>query len=53
MIAKGHQLVFSGAYGLAGREHHIPNQMDTRFRIGSMNKMFTATAVLRLAQAGN
>jgi D-alanyl-D-alanine carboxypeptidase len=52
MIAKGRQVLFSGAYGLADREHAIPNRLDTRFRIGSMNKMFTATAVLQLAQAG-
>jgi D-alanyl-D-alanine carboxypeptidase len=52
MIAKGRMLVFSGAYGLADREHHIANRLETRFRIGSMNKMFTATAVLQLAQAG-
>ena len=52
MIAKGRKVVFSGAYGSADREHHIPNRLDTRFRIGSMNKMFTATAVLQLAQAG-
>ena len=51
-IAKGHKVVFSGAYGLADRERHIANRTDTRFRIGSMNKMFTATAVLQLAQAG-
>jgi CubicO group peptidase (beta-lactamase class C family) len=37
---------------LADREHDTPNRLDTRFRIGSMNKMFTATAVLQLAQAG-
>lgn len=52
MIAKGRQVLFSGAYGLADRERKISNQLDTRFRIGSMNKMFTATAVLQLAQAG-
>jgi D-alanyl-D-alanine carboxypeptidase len=52
MIAKGRKVVFSGAYGSADREQHIPNRRDTRFRIGSMNKMFTATAVLQLAQAG-
>ena len=51
-IAKGRNLVFSGAYGMANREHQVPNRVDTRFRIGSMNKMFTATAVLQLAQAG-
>jgi CubicO group peptidase (beta-lactamase class C family) len=52
MIAKGRKLVFSGAYGQASREHREPNRLDTRFRIGSMNKMFTATAVLQLAQSG-
>ena len=51
-IAKGHKIVFSGAYGPADRERNIPNRLDTRFRIGSMNKMFTATAVLQLAQLG-
>jgi CubicO group peptidase (beta-lactamase class C family) len=52
MIAKRNKLVFSGAYGPADRENHVPNRLDTRFRIGSMNKMFTAAAVLQLAQAG-
>jgi CubicO group peptidase (beta-lactamase class C family) len=52
MISKGRKVVFSGAYGLADREHRIANRLETRFRIGSMNKMFTATAVLQLAQAG-
>src|SRR3984957_12441801 len=51
-VAKGRKLVFSGAYGMADRERQVPNRVDTRFRIGSMNKMFTATAVLQLAQAG-
>jgi D-alanyl-D-alanine carboxypeptidase len=46
IVAKGHKVVFSGAYSSADREHHIANRLDTRFRIGSMNKMFTATAVL-------
>lgn len=52
MIARGTKEVFAGAYGMADRENHIANRLDTRFRIGSMNKMFTATAVLQLAQAG-
>ena len=51
-VAEGRKLVFSGAYGIADREHQLPNRVDTRFRIGSMNKMFTATTVLQLAQAG-
>jgi D-alanyl-D-alanine carboxypeptidase len=46
------KVLFSGAYGLADRDKKIANTLDTRFRIGSMNKMFTAVAVLQLAQAG-
>jgi len=46
------RVVFSGAYGLADRERTIPNTLDTRFRVGSMNKMFTAVAILQLVQAG-
>jgi CubicO group peptidase (beta-lactamase class C family) len=44
--------VFEHAYGLADRAQKIPNALDTRFRIGSMNKMFTATAIMQLVQAG-
>jgi CubicO group peptidase (beta-lactamase class C family) len=44
--------IFTEAYGLADRERKIPNTMKTRFRIGSMNKMFTAVAILQLVQAG-
>ena len=52
LVAKNGQLLFSGAYGLADREKKIPNKLDTRFRIGSMNKMFTAVSVLQLVEAG-
>jgi D-alanyl-D-alanine carboxypeptidase len=44
-------VLFSDAYGLADREKRIVNTIDTRFRIGSMNKMFTAVATLQLVQA--
>ena len=52
LIAKSGKPIFTGAYGLADREKKVPNKLDTQFRIGSMNKMFTAVAVLQLAQAG-
>ena len=51
MIAKDRKPVLAEAYGLADREHKIPNMLKTRFRIGSMNKMFTAVAALQLAEA--
>jgi D-alanyl-D-alanine carboxypeptidase len=52
LVARNGKVVVSAAYGMADREKKIPIVRDTRFRIGSMNKMFTATAVLQLAQAG-
>jgi D-alanyl-D-alanine carboxypeptidase len=52
LVAKNGKPVFAQAYGLADREHKVPDTLKTRFRIGSMNKMFTATAALQLAQAG-
>ena len=52
LLAKDGKAVFTAAYGLADREKKIPNKLDTRFRIGSMNKMFTAVSVLQLVQAG-
>ena len=52
MVAKGGKVIFKGAYGMADRENKIPNTLETKFRIGSMNKMFTATSILQLVQAG-
>ncbi len=51
LIARDGKPIFAQAYGLADREHHIPNSLKTRFRIGSMNKMFTAVAILQLVSA--
>ncbi|MGB8151735.1 MAG: serine hydrolase domain-containing protein [Candidatus Cybelea sp.] len=52
LVAKDGQPVFARAYGLADREHDIANTLETRFRMGSMNKMFTAVATLQLVAAG-
>jgi CubicO group peptidase (beta-lactamase class C family) len=52
LVAKDGEVLFSEAYGLADREREIPNTLQTRFRIGSMNKMFTAVAILQLVEVG-
>ena len=52
IVAKDGKPLFAEAYGLADRDRKVPNTLRTRFRIGSMNKMFTAVATLQLAQAG-
>lgn len=52
LVAKDGKTVFAQAYGLADREKKTPNTLKTRFRLGSMNKMFTAVATLQLVQNG-
>ena len=52
LIARRGRPVYQSAWGPADRERRIPNRLATRFRNGSMNKMFTAVAVLTLVQAG-
>jgi D-alanyl-D-alanine carboxypeptidase len=52
LVAKNGKTIFSNAYRLADRANKIPNTLDTLFRLGSMNKMFTAVATLQLVQAG-
>jgi CubicO group peptidase (beta-lactamase class C family) len=52
MVTKNGKVIFSGAYGMADREKKIKNELDTQFRIGSMNKMFTAVSVMQLVQSG-
>jgi CubicO group peptidase (beta-lactamase class C family) len=52
LLAKDGKPIFTGAYGMADREKKTPNTLTTKFRIGSMNKMFTAVSILQLVQAG-
>jgi D-alanyl-D-alanine carboxypeptidase len=40
------------AWGFSDRAAQEPNTVDTRFRLGSMNKIITAVAVLQLVEAG-
>jgi CubicO group peptidase (beta-lactamase class C family) len=52
LLAKGDQLLFEQAYGFADHAFNVPNKVDTKFNLGSMGKMFTAVAILQLAQRG-
>jgi CubicO group peptidase (beta-lactamase class C family)/outer membrane lipoprotein-sorting protein len=52
LVSKNGKPFFKKAYGMADKERNIPNRINTRFCIGSMNKMFTATAVAQLVVQG-
>ena len=44
--------VFSKGYGLANVEHQVPNTPQTKFRLGSITKQFTAMAIMILKEQG-
>src|SRR5688572_11445932 len=52
LVARNGVPVFFKAYGLADREKKIPNDIRTRFNLGSINKMFTQAAIRQLVAAG-
>ena len=52
LVARNGEVLLEDAWGLADRKAGTPNTTDTKFRIGSMNKMFTAVATLQLVEAG-
>ncbi len=52
LIAKDGRPIFKKAYGLADKSAKAPNRTDTKFNLGSMNKMFTAVAIAQLAEQG-
>lgn len=52
LLAKNGMPVFQRAYGMADRERHIANNLETAFNLGSINKAFTQIAILQLNAAG-
>ena len=52
LLARDGKPFYTKACGLASKAFNVPNRLDTKFNLGSMNKMFTAVAVAQLAQQG-
>jgi CubicO group peptidase (beta-lactamase class C family) len=52
LIAREDDVLLVQAAGEASKRFHVPNNIDTKFNLGSMNKMFTSTAVVQLAEKG-
>jgi CubicO group peptidase (beta-lactamase class C family) len=52
LVVKGEEVLLSKGYGKANLEHDIANTPDTKFRIGSISKQFTAAAILKLQEQG-
>ena len=52
LIAKDGKIIFQRSYGYADITTKQPNTAATEFRVGSLTKMFTSTAILQLAENG-
>lgn len=52
LVARDGKPLFRKGYGWANREWNVPNVPESKFRLGSITKQFTATAILQLVEAG-
>ncbi len=52
LLAKNGKPIFHQAYGLANKTYSAPNHLDTKFNLGSINKIFTKIAMAQFAEQG-
>lgn len=52
LVAKDGKVIFKKGYGMANMEWDIPNSPNTKHRLGSVTKQFTAMLILQLAAEG-
>jgi len=50
VVARDGTVLYTEAVGEANKEHHVPNTLETRFNISSVQKSFIATVIMQLAQ---
>ena len=51
-VVHDQEVVWTRGYGFADRENGVAATPETLFRVGSVTKLFTATAILQLRDAG-
>ncbi len=52
MVVKKGQTIYQKAFGQANKEWNVANTNDTKYRIGSITKQFTAACILQLEEQG-
>jgi CubicO group peptidase (beta-lactamase class C family) len=52
LLARDGKVIFKNSYGTANKDFNAPNRIDTKFNLGSMNKMFTSVAIAQLVERG-
>lgn len=51
-IVVDQELIWTGSYGYANIEQQVPASSNTLYRIASISKLFTATSIVQLRDAG-
>lgn len=52
LVAENGRIIYKRGFGFANFEWEIPNTPDTKFRLGSITKQFTAAVILQLVNEG-
>ena len=52
LLAKEGKILYAKAFGEANKSYNIKNNLDTKFNIASMGKMFTGVSILQLEERG-
>jgi CubicO group peptidase (beta-lactamase class C family) len=52
LVARDGKVLLRKGYGMANVELEVPNTPQTKFRLGSISKQFTAMAIAQLAERG-
>lgn len=52
LLAKDGKVLYAAAFGNANKDFGAPNTIDTKFNLGSMNKMFTSVIIAQLVEQG-
>jgi len=52
LVAENGKVIFKKGFGMANMEWEVPNQPDTKHRLGSVTKQFTAMLILQLVEEG-
>lgn len=52
LVRKNSKTVYAGSFGMANRQHRVPNKVTTKYKAASITKAFTAVLILRLYEQG-
>jgi len=52
LVAEKGKVIYKKGFGLADMEWNIPNQPDTKHRLGSITKQFTSMLIMQLVEQG-